>query len=138
MPLGYVFGLHLNFDPLVKPDDIENDAVASGDYEKLPAFRKYARLWLRQDYVEAVKKSRNKQTSGDEESLQASIASAYEEVAKRDDVEMLDYINEDFRLPKDGMQVHGEYTIYGHFFFLEKLLGDTGKIRFFSRPRLGL
>ena len=46
---GYVFGLHLNFDPSLDPEDIERDAIASGDYEVKPAYRQYARLWLRRD-----------------------------------------------------------------------------------------
>jgi len=36
---GYVFGLHLNFDPSLNPDDIERDAIASGDYEVKPAYK---------------------------------------------------------------------------------------------------
>jgi hypothetical protein len=36
---GYVFGLHLNFDPSLDPDDVEKDAIASGDYEVRPAGR---------------------------------------------------------------------------------------------------
>jgi transposase-like protein len=55
---GYVLGLHPNFNPSLDPDDIERDAIASGDYEVRPAYRQYARLWLRQDYIEAIKKSR--------------------------------------------------------------------------------
>ncbi|MCP4116913.1 MAG: IS1 family transposase [Desulfobacteraceae bacterium] len=55
---GYVLGLHLNFDPSLYPDDIEMDAIASGDYEKKQAYRQYARLWLRGDYIEAIKKTR--------------------------------------------------------------------------------
>ncbi len=34
---GYVLGLHLNFDPSLHPDDVERDAIASGDYEVRPA-----------------------------------------------------------------------------------------------------
>jgi transposase-like protein len=55
---GYVLGLHLNFDPSLDPDDIERDAIASGGYEVRPAYRQHARLWLRQDYIEAIKKTR--------------------------------------------------------------------------------
>ena len=55
---GYVLGLHLNFDPLMDPDLIERDAIASGDYEVKPAYRRYARPWLRRDYIEAIKKAR--------------------------------------------------------------------------------
>jgi hypothetical protein len=128
---GYVLGLHLNFDPSLDPDDIERDAIASGDYEVKPAYRQHARLWLRQDYIEAIKKTRAQRFGTDAGSLRGNIAATYEEVAKRDDVEMLDNLDEDLALPKDGMQVRGEYTIYGHFFFLRKLLDKVEKVRFF-------
>jgi hypothetical protein len=126
---GYVLGLHLNFDPSLDPDDIEKDAIASGDYGVKPAYRHYARLWLRQDYIEAIKKTREQRLGT--RSLRGNIAATYENVATRDDVEMLDNLNEDLALPKHGMQVRGEYTIYGHFFFLRKLLNNTEKVRFF-------
>lgn len=35
------------------------------------------------------------------------------------------------RLPEYGMHTHGEYTMYGHFFFLKRLLGNGPKWRFF-------
>ena len=44
---------------------------------------------------------------------------------------MFDNLDDDLALPKDGMQVRGEYTMYGHFFFLRKLLDNTEKVRFF-------
>ena len=128
---GYVFGLHLNFDPSLNPDEIEKDAVAAGDYEVRPAYRKYARLWLRQDYIEAIKKTRVQRFGEHSGSLKWKIAATYEDVANRDDVEMLDNLDDDLSLPKDGMQVRGEYTMYGHCFFLRKLLDKTEKIRFF-------
>lgn len=50
---GYVFGLHLNFDPSVDRGIVELDAEAVGDNEKKYHFRKYARLWLSGNYKEA-------------------------------------------------------------------------------------
>lgn len=128
---GYILGLHLNFDPSMNPENIEKDAIASGDYDVKPAYRKYARLWLRRDYIEAIKETRARRLDTHSGSLRGNIAATYENVAKRDDVEMLDRLDDDLTLPKDGMQVRGEYTMYGHFFFLRKLLGNTKKIRFF-------
>ena len=128
---GYVFGLHLNFDPSLDSDDIERKAIASGDYEVKPAYRQYARLWLRGDYIEAIKKSRTQRLGKRVESLKETIAATYEDVDKRDDVEVFDILNDDLTLPKKGMQVRGEYTMYGHFFFLRELLDSTEKVRFF-------
>jgi len=36
------------------------------------------------------------------------------------------------------MQTHGEYTMYGHFFFLKRLLGNVQKWRFFIDQDPGL
>jgi hypothetical protein len=55
--------------------------------------------------------------------LRDSIAATYRDAENRDD--------DDLALPKDGMQVRGEYTMYGHFFFLRRLLDTTDKVRFF-------
>ena len=92
------------------------DAIASGDYEVKPAYRQHARLWLRRDYIEAIKKTRAQRFGTHSGSLRGNIAATYEDVAKRDDVEMLDNLDDDLALPKDGMQVRGEATMYGHFF----------------------
>lgn len=108
---GYVLGLHLNFDPSLNPDAIERDAMASGDYEVRPAYRQYARLWLRGDYIEAIKKTRAQRFGIRAGSLRGNIAATYEDVDKRDDVEVFDNLDDDLALPKDGMQVRGEYTM---------------------------
>jgi hypothetical protein len=128
---GYVLGLHLNFDPSLDPDSIESDAIASGDYEVKPAYRRYARLWLRRDYIDAIKKARAQRGSAPLGSLKQSIAATYQDADARDDIEVPDILDADLTLPRDGMQVRGEYTMYGHFFFLRRLLDATEKVRFF-------
>jgi len=128
---GYVLGIHLNFDSSLNPDDLEKDVLASNDYELKPAYRQYARLWLRGDYIEAITKTRIRKAGMDVGTLRDNIAAKYDEVVKREDVEMFDNLNDDLTLPKDGVQVRGEYTMYGHFFFLRRLLERTEKVRFF-------
>jgi hypothetical protein len=63
--------------------------------------------------------------------LRESIAATYQDADNRDDVEAFENLDDDLALPKDGMQVRREYTMYGHFFFLRRLLDNTEKIRFF-------
>ncbi len=41
----------------------------------------------------------------------------------RDDIESPDTPSPGTRLPEYDMQIHGEYTMYGCFFFLKRLLG---------------
>ena len=128
---GYVLGLHLNFDPSLNPDHIERDAIVSGDYDVKPAYRRYARLWLRRDYIEAIKKARAQRGGTPLGLLKERIAATYQDADARDDIEVPDVLDDDLALPRDGMQVRGEYTMYGHFFFLRKLLDMTEKVRFF-------
>lgn len=134
----YVFGVHLNFDPSVNTIEIEKDAVASGDYELQRPFRKYARFWLENDYEEAKTINERRTSAGKEMSLDAKIEDVYKAALSRQDVEACDKHNTDTRLPLYGMQVHAEYTMYAHFFFLRKMLSGIGKIRFYLDQDSGI
>lgn len=127
---GYVFGTHVNFDPSLFPAEIEKEAETAGDYSADPAFRRYARLWLARDYMEAAQRS----TSFDPfatGSLMGEVASTYKEAAERPDTEVSEEQNDETMLPLSGMQIHAEYTLYGYFFFLRKLFENVEKVRFF-------
>ena len=129
---GYVFGTHVNFDPSLSPIDIEGKVEAIGDYSADPAFRRYARLWLAKDYIEAVQRSTAFNpldfVTG---SLMNNVAFAYREAAERSDTEVSEKQGEETMLPLSGMQIHAEYTLYGHFFFLRRLFENVEKVRFF-------
>lgn len=135
---SYVFGIHLNFDPSLDCVAIEHDAIESGDYQKRHPFRKYARLWLQEDYGDSVGNGYNNTFRFPGESLEGGIESAYDEAIARDDVEVAEALDETIRLPSKGMQVHSEYTLYGHFFLLKKLLGGVEKVRFFLDQESGI
>jgi hypothetical protein len=47
---GYVFGMHLNFDGALHPETVAIDMERYGDDHLPQAFRRYARIWLPQDY----------------------------------------------------------------------------------------
>jgi transposase-like protein len=133
---GYVFGLHLNFDPSLQWMGVERDAIESGDYEKRHPFRKYARLWLQEDYQDAMSKGMLKRFTG--KSLDREIEETYQQAVERDDVEVSESVDETVRLPGSGMQVHSEYTLYGHFFFLRQLFSRVEKVRFFLDQESGI
>jgi len=78
-----------------------------------------------------LSKSPNSEVQCHAGSLKESIAATYQDVNNRDDVEVFENLDDDLVRPKDGMQVRGEYTMYGHFFFLRRLLDNTEKVRFF-------
>ncbi len=135
---GYVFGIHLNFDASISPDAAEREAIACGDYDWRPPFRRYARIWLKGDYIQAVQRSRMKSVRASGGSLHSSIEATYSDAVTREDTEISETIDEDITLPKDGVQVHAEYTLYGHFFFLRKLLDSTERVRFFLDQDSGI
>lgn len=138
----YVFGIHLDFDPTLDANAIENDAAAINDHGNPYAFRKYARLWLHADYNDALRQYRRKRhtarRAGGKTAIVASIQSTYDDAASRGDVEQAETMNFDTQLPPRGMQIHSEYTLYGHFFFLERLLRGVEKVRFFLDQESGI
>lgn len=135
---GYVFGIHLNFDPSHDPNDIEKDAVAEGDYELQRPFRKYARFWLARDYEEALQKNPGKEKESGKVPLKKKVEGIYEAALSRSDIEAYDQHNSASMLPLYGMQVHAEYTMYAHFFLLRKQLANIGKIRFYLDQDSGI
>lgn len=134
----YVFGMHLNYDSMLNAGEIEADARTIGDYSAKASFRRYARCWLRGDYEAAIRAKaagRNRVTRQD---LQESIAATYAEAGLRADVEVSETQDSGKRLPAKGVQIHAEYTLYGHFFFLKCLFGGVEKLRFFMDQDSGM
>ena len=145
---GYVFGMHLNYDSSLDAPKIEAEAAAIGDINIVFPYRRFARLWLRDDYTSsarqatrAIKRLQAKQkyrklagTTG----VSRNVASTYIDLAARGDVEVADGTNFDLQLPEEGMQVHADYTLYGHFQYLKVLLADVGKIRFYMDQESGI
>jgi len=134
---SYVFGMHLNFDSTLDPAEIVADAFRREDYKLQYPFRRYARLWLPDEYQEAL-------FNGTTYTLPLAgflideISGRYDEVLRRDDVEVFEAPNEATRLPEHGLQVHAEYTLYGHFFFLKQMFRNAGKVRFFLDQESGI
>lgn len=137
---GYVFGFHLNFDKDVDPLAVEADAKAIGDEAKGPPFRRYARLWLPSDYERAVAESKlndrerakaKKAGKFTPSPVEPEIEGRYDENQLRYDIEVNEDGANEVKLPDHGMQVHEQYTIYGHFLMLRQLLERAPKVRVF-------
>jgi hypothetical protein len=129
--------MHLNIDPEVVRGNIEVEAETCGDFEAKPPFRKFARYWLAPDFAEALSKSKSiksKRKLG----LSESIEESYAETELREDIESFEEMTSEVKLPKLGMQIHGEYTMYGHFMFLRHLLAKTKKIRIYIEKESGI
>ncbi|MGE4545429.1 MAG: hypothetical protein AB7D06_15115 [Pedobacter sp.] len=97
-------------------------------------FREFARIWLEVDHDNADRK-RPKHQKGPipPGGLTFDIAMRYQDALERGEIE-----ESDDPEPHKGMQIHEEYTMYGHFFFLKKLLSNAGKIWFFLDQDLGI
>jgi len=68
----------------------------------------------------------------EEEEFFEDLEEESEEVESRSDVESPEIMTSLVKLPsKNGMQVHEEYTLYGHFRLLAEMFERTGKIRFY-------
>ena len=133
---GYCFGVHLNFDPSMNSEEVQTDVNKNGDLSKPYPHRRFARLWLRADHD--VARARSVTTKRSKLGLPADIDEIYSNALTRDDIESPDTPWPTERLPEYGMQTHGEYTMYGHFFFLKRLLGNVQKWRFFLDQDPGL
>jgi len=142
---GYIFGLHLNFDPAARREEVEAETLRSGDHSLRPPFRRHARLWLSADLPEAQKEVEIKATAQRMLSqgtppggLVEEIKRTYLEVENRGDVEVSDVLDATKKLPDYGMLVHSEYTMYGHFYFLKELLQGAKRIHFFLDQESGI
>ena len=134
---GYVFGIHLNYDPALDPDKVEQDATTCGDLPIRPPFRRYARCWLAADHAEALQRQTRERRAG-KRLLAEEIRDTYADAIQRDDVEVFETQDAHRRLPTKGMQLHAEYTLYGHFFYLRELLCGVEKVRFFLDQDSGM
>jgi len=120
---GYCFGMHLNFDPSLDSEVVQAEVEANGDLGLPYPHRRFARLWLNADHDLASEKS--VATRRRKIGLPTRIDEAYAAALQRDDIESPDEPSPVDRLPEYGMQTHGEYTMYGHFFFLNRNLSMT-------------
>jgi hypothetical protein len=136
---GYVFGMHLDFDPSLDPAQIEADAIARNDHAVSYPFRRYARLWLQSDYTDYIRqRKRMKKRTARMKDVSNDVAETYDTLIDRLDVEVPLSQTFDTTLPSKGMQVHSEYTLYGHFFYLKHLFGGVEKVRFFLDQEPGI
>lgn len=137
---GYVFGAHFNYDPAFNEEEVEQDAIKCGDYEKDAPFRKYARLWLPRDYVNAAARceARAERRAQKRKSAQDLVEETYEDAEARTDVESGEVMDSDRQLPPEGMEVHSEYTMYAHFMLLERMLKGVEYVRFYLDQDSGI
>jgi len=109
---GFVFGMDLNFDSPLNLDEIQAEAEANGDVGLPQAYRRYARLWLKNDYdAEVVESAARKAAAAkvfsalSPDPLGASIASVYLDGEAREDVKEAVIKDRGQKLPSNGVEV---------------------------------
>ena len=132
---GFVFGMHLNYDPGLDRAAVEVEAQQGGDPQIAAPFRRYARLWLECDYLRSVLDT---QTRRQARSGQRDQAAVYADSVARPDPESSEEYDQGRKLPDQGMQVHSEYTLYAHFLLLRQLFQGVGKVRFYMDQESGI
>ena len=132
---GYCFGMHTNFDHEIDPDWVETVAKRTGDGALPAPHRKFARLWLRQDFARAAAESVRKKSGW---TLTDDISCQYQYAEKKANVESSEFIDNDKDLPKSGVLVHSEYTLYGAFMRFERLFAKAEKVRFYLDQDSGM
>jgi hypothetical protein len=99
---GYVLAQHVNFDAAADPFALDLLAREAGDVALPPAFRRYARLWLPHERLEAG-------AASDEEDASTG--------------------GSDTRPASRGTMVHGNVSLMAHFQVLSRLLGGAKTIQ---------
>lgn len=142
---NYVFGVHLDFDPTLNAAEVEVQAKAAGDLDKSYIERRFARLWLLSDYdsdATLKERLRRRNKRGNRDGKTATTIRA--ELARRSAAPMKSDLEEpverepEARAPPIGMQVRAEYAMTSHFYRIEKLVGQAGKLRFYLDSDPGL
>lgn len=138
MRTHYIFGMHLNYDPALDRLAIEEESKENGDNDRPLSFRRHARAWLGVDHAIASRKRKRNADPIPMGGLEKDIETRYKEVLARDEVEASDDPEPHIKLPNRGVQIHEQYTLYAHYFFLRRLFANVGKVRFFLDQDSGI
>lgn len=145
---GYVYGAHLNFDATMDEADVLKDLVRFGDSRLDQPFRRYARVWLEQDYKDASKRADSKRNRRAKsalaaakslvEKLEANVEQRYEEAVERDTIDDGEEPSLNARPPTKGMLLHEQVVMNAHMQFVSRLLHRADKLRFYLDQESGL
>ena len=140
---GYVVAGNLNYDGSLDAAEVERDAAKFGDSGLPIAFRRYARVWLPQDYEAALKRRAKALDTPASYSmqldvLQASIEVTYAQALAREDIEAGDGPTSGARTPPKGMQLHEGIVMSAHIQLVARLLQRADRLQIFSDQESGI
>lgn len=131
---GYVLGVNINYDPSMDAEKVIEEHKKLGDDKLNRPYRRYARVWLPEDFDSAdgrandaratkVRKQLDEHVSPSLalEGLSAVIDAMYEEVLSREDIEA-ESPSPEIRTPVKGMVVHEQVVMFAHFQMLARML----------------
>ena len=127
----YVFAMHPAYDPDADVTGVETDTIRNGDFRNPHPLRQHSRLVLAKDFDEEAERAQTHTVFVPDVPSDARIEKTYEAAAERLDVEHPEEMTYEEKLPKKGVLVHPEYSIYAHFYYLHAMLPKCiEKIRF--------
>ena len=140
---GYVFGVNVNFDPSLDPEEVEKDMLRFGDPHLPRAFRRYARTWLPADWDTAAARAVERGTAAraaqaKQRRLAELIEDTYDAAQQREDIEDGDGPSRSTRTPAKGMLLHEQVVMHAHIQLVARLLQRAQKIRFFTDQESGI
>jgi len=146
---GYVLGVHVNYDPEMDVDHVYEDYKKVGDDKLTRPYRRYARVWLPEDYESADGRASDVQATKLRASLSevppslalkglsAAIDAMYAQVLAREDVEA-DTPSPHIRTPAQGMLLHEQVVMFAHMQFVARILNKAERLVCFMDQDSGL
>lgn len=146
---GYVLGVHVNYDAEMDIDHVYEDCKKIGDDKLTRPYRRYARVWLPEDYESAdgrasdVKATKLRASlSGVTPSLaltglSAAIDAMYAQTLAREDVEA-ETPSPHIRTPAQGMLLHEQVVMFAHMQFVSRMLNKAERLVCFMDQDSGL
>jgi transposase-like protein len=148
---GYVYAANLNFDPDLEEDYVLEDMQRFGDHKLRWPFRRYARVWLGQDFEKAAIRAGERRADAEEkpekstpqsskpiDKLLALVGSRYEQIQAQDVIDDGVEPSVNTRTPVKGMLLHESAVMQAHMQLVCRLLGRAEKLRFFLDQESGL
>ena len=137
---SYVFGMDVNYDSSISMREVMEDPNYANDAELKDYNRHFARLWTERDFNNAQEAFND--LSKEQKDLivrhrllplpvsDIGLRELEEKLSTEYGLEAGEH-NHSTTLPKNGSQVHSEYTMYAHFMRLSHLISHADALRFY-------
>ncbi len=138
---GYLYAANVNFDGEMDSEEVQKEMLRFGDQRLAKPFRRFARVWLPQDWDDAAVRAAAKaktEPSKSPDKLLAAVEGTYEAALEREDIEGGDDPSPATRTLAKGMLLHEQAVMTAHIQFVTRLLRRAEKLRFFVDQESGI